>query len=363
MSEKNRVLFFDDAEQFGGGPLAMSGIMTHFGGERVLLRRFACGEEESRYPAEIILRLPHFSYPRHLSSPVTQLFFLPKLIFYIATILWMLRRMRPHLVFANTLLSLIPLAICAKVWGARLVWCAHSSDIPNNRSLRRLVKQAKLVLCVSEVVRDRVAALDSCIPTLIVHNSAEAKGDNLPKALPGDIRLGYVGRLSEEKGLDVLLRAMAQLDQRFVLTLVGDGPERHRLIQLSQELGIAEQVNFVGMKSELLPYYLGFDFLCLTSPQEGNPLVVIEALNAGIPVIATPSEALVRVFGDLSPVHLAADFSPESVAKMISACAGQKRPEEQEFHRARQRFSRAAQRKALQREFEAWLAPQSSNRS
>ena len=98
--------------------------------------------------------------------------------------------------------------------------------------------------------------------------------------------IGSLGRLSPEKGYDVLVRALASLDG-VRLVLVGDGPERADLLALAQDLGVADRLEITGWKVNARDYLGGFDVFVLPSRFEGLPLSVIEAMLAGLPVVAT----------------------------------------------------------------------------
>ncbi len=71
------------------------------------------------------------------------------------------------------------------------------------------------------------------------------------------------------------------------LCLVGDGPDREQIEHRAHDLGISRNVLFVGYQREVAPYYSFFDALVLPSANEGTPVVAIEALAAGRPVVAT----------------------------------------------------------------------------
>jgi glycosyltransferase involved in cell wall biosynthesis len=113
--------------------------------------------------------------------------------------------------------------------------------------------------------------------------------------VPGKKIVLYLGRLVEEKGLPYLLEAFALLQQDdAVLVLVGTGPEKARLERLAQELGIAANVRFVGYvpPERTVPYYsISWVYILpsVTTPYFKEPwgLVVNEAFNQGVPVIAT----------------------------------------------------------------------------
>ena len=102
--------------------------------------------------------------------------------------------------------------------------------------------------------------------------------------------IGTVGRLNEVKSQDLLIRSFAQIsnhDPKPHLLLVGDGPERHRLQQLAEDLGISERVHFAGYQSRPEQFLHVMDIFALTSRLEGMPLVILEAWAAGLPVVAS----------------------------------------------------------------------------
>jgi glycosyltransferase involved in cell wall biosynthesis len=100
-----------------------------------------------------------------------------------------------------------------------------------------------------------------------------------------------VGRFSHEKGHSDLLRAASLLrrtgphDWRIVL--VGDGPESANLRSLTNSLGLENEVVFAGQQADVAPYYALAAILALPSHSEGSPNVVLEAMAAGVPVVAT----------------------------------------------------------------------------
>ncbi len=99
--------------------------------------------------------------------------------------------------------------------------------------------------------------------------------------------LGWVGRLSHVKGADIALDALAQLQHNSArLVFVGDGPERSALEGQAGQLGVGDRVRFVGMvpaASAILP---AFDALVLSSRSEGTPMVLLETIHAGVPIVA-----------------------------------------------------------------------------
>jgi len=107
-----------------------------------------------------------------------------------------------------------------------------------------------------------------------------------------------IGRHAPQKGFDNLIRAFARivLDPRGAelhdLLIAGDGPESETLKQISKELCLGDRVTFVGRKShqEAVELFLGCSFFVLSSrADEGLPVVTVEALAAGAPIVATRS--------------------------------------------------------------------------
>jgi glycosyltransferase involved in cell wall biosynthesis len=138
----------------------------------------------------------------------------------------------------------------------------------------------------------------------ILHNAIDVEGIlnvNLEEAtkLKNKLRITEdesviiaIGRLSLEKGQIDLIRAFAKLLQRQVnlqtkLVLVGEGPERERLEQEINLLKIKEHVVFTGQVSDVKPFYAIADVIALPSHSEGSPNVLLEAMAANVPVVAT----------------------------------------------------------------------------
>jgi glycosyltransferase involved in cell wall biosynthesis len=104
------------------------------------------------------------------------------------------------------------------------------------------------------------------------------------------IVIGTIASLTSKKGHEFLLRAVATLRDRGVastLVLAGDGPERPRLEALTQQLGLAGRVHFLGAVPQAADVLAAIDVFVLPSLVEGLPLALLEAMRAGKAVIAT----------------------------------------------------------------------------
>ena len=110
--------------------------------------------------------------------------------------------------------------------------------------------------------------------------------------------IGIVARLSPVKNHELLFNAVAQLDDRFHLLIVGDGPTRGKLEELAQQLRIAHRVHFAGEVISQRNAHQFFDVSVLCSLSEGFPNAVIEAMAATVPVVATPVGGVIDAVTD-----------------------------------------------------------------
>jgi glycogen(starch) synthase len=184
----------------------------------------------------------------------------------------------------------------------------HEPPILNagNSMLARLLRDADWVVGVSQAMLDDALVIvpeiaDRCS---VIHNAIDERSDAVVP-LPTDApEVFCVGRLVAEKGWDVAVRALANARESFPnisMTIVGDGPERSKLQQLSAELGIAESVSFVGWVppddvGELLRR--AFAVLIPSRWREPFGLIALQAAEAGRPVIASRVGGLAEIVID-----------------------------------------------------------------
>jgi len=156
--------------------------------------------------------------------------------------------------------------------------------------LRIIWRNAGAVVANSQGLKDLAQAFYAKSKIDIIPN-----GVNPEKFFPhqrkwDEPHLLFIGRVVYQKGLDILFQALGDLlDIPWQLTIVGDGPEHHNLVDMTHRLGIQERTKFVGWKhnSELVAFYQWATIFVNPSRHEGMPNAVLEAMAMGLPVIAS----------------------------------------------------------------------------
>ena len=136
--------------------------------------------------------------------------------------------------------------------------------------------------------------------------------------IPSDALVaGWVGRLSREKGADVMLDALASADPKWRLSIIGEGDELDRLRQHAGELRIADRISWHGHIADAGSLITAFDAFILSSRTEGTPIALLEAMNASVPIIATRVGGVPDVVGS-SQAMLVPPEQPGMIAEALS---------------------------------------------
>ena len=156
------------------------------------------------------------------------------------------------------------------------------------RALARIsVHLATQVVCVSETVGIGVRKIRPAVPTLVIPNWLA--GQSVPQIVrnePGQqIIIVCASRLERYKGIHLAIEAMREVPGA-KLIVVGDGPYRAALEEMSAELVASGKVEFAGFQKNMQPYYELADVFCMPSlGPEGLPMSSLEAMGRGIPCI------------------------------------------------------------------------------
>ncbi len=226
------------------------------------------------------------------------------------------------------------------------------------------------VVCVSEAMALRVRRAG--VPadrTVVIRNALDVAPFERPHAdarrnielffsRPPRRIVGAAGRLSPEKGFDVLIDAAAivcrhQADVGFVV--FGDGPLRRQLNQRLIEQGLEGRFVLAGFRTNLETLLPGLDLAVLSSHTEGLPVAVLEALAAGVPVVATAVGGTPEVVQEGSTGCLVPPGDPAALAERITSVLAdeplRRAMGERGACRVRQEFTFAAQALQYQRLF------------
>ena len=195
---------------------------------------------------------------------------------------------------------------------------------------RMLYRNSDQVICQSrDMARDlaRAAGIDE-EQIAVLPNPVDLEGIraalrvSAAKSSAG-LQLLAVGRLSREKGFDLLLHALAAARERFPgvkLILVGAGREEQALKSLCRELGLENAVCFAGHVDRPYSFFSSTTLFVLPSRHEGMPNALLEAAAAGLPIVATPaSGGVVDLLSGRPGAWLAAEVSAEALAAAIIA--------------------------------------------
>lgn len=109
------------------------------------------------------------------------------------------------------------------------------------------------------------------------------------------ILLCMVGRFSEQKDQETIIRSLVYLPETIELVLVGDGDKKEDLIKLASEIGVRHRVKFLGVRNDIPKIYKTIDIVIVSSNWEGFGLVAVEGMAAGKPVIASDVPGLSEI--------------------------------------------------------------------
>ncbi len=198
------------------------------------------------------------------------------------------------------------------------LWCAKKAGIPaistchgwiaNNLKGRiyTAIDRFSLrffnrVITVSEKMRSQLIGygikdhkINVIQNALIIDNYQPDKSDRSFRqelGLDSDVKLiANIGRLSPEKGQEIFLyaaRELLQVNKNLCFLLIGIGPQQSFLENLAEQLGITENVRFIGYREDMNRIYNSLDLVVQSSSTEGMPNVILESLLMEVPVVAT----------------------------------------------------------------------------
>jgi len=228
----------------------------------------------------------------------------------------------------------------AKIFGARVVYQVHGGELPAKFFAGSRLATAFLrwtlglpdrvvVLAQSELAayREFVPRQDVTVLPNGIDVRPFAALPTVQSSADMPLSLVYIGRIAREKGLYETLQGMriaAELGVDARLVVAGAGAEEPRLRRYAQALGIAPRVCFVGpvFGADKVKLLAGADAMLLASYGEGLPYALLEAMAAGVPVIATPVGAIPDVVSDGIHGFLVPPRDGKAIAEALAVLAG-----------------------------------------
>ena len=195
---------------------------------------------------------------------------------------------------------------------------------------RRVVRRAAATFVLSEFMRSQLGDLDECVAAAAdripggVDTDRFRPDPSTRPAEPGGPLLFTARRLTPRTGVDRLIAAMPEILRAHPLArlaVAGTGEMGARLRDIASELGVAEQVSFLGSLSDasLVDWYRRASLVVLpTARLEGFGLTAAEALACGTPVLATPVGALPELLEPIDPMLVATDSTPHALATAVN---------------------------------------------
>lgn len=135
--------------------------------------------------------------------------------------------------------------------------------------------------------------------------------------------VGWIGALRPEKNVERLLQAFAGLGSQSRLVIVGDGPLRVRLQEIAATLGIADRIFWLGLRRDVSAILPALDVLALSSDTEQMPVVVMEAMAAGLPIASVDVGDVRAMVASANAQFITAQSSTPLAAALQTLCGDQ----------------------------------------
>jgi glycosyltransferase involved in cell wall biosynthesis len=244
-------------------------------------------------------------------------------------LLRLVRALRADVVHTHLVHADVYGAMAARLRGAALVSTKHNDD-PFRLGAFRYVERAlgraaDRVITITEALRrftiEEVGLRPGKVETIHygMDDLPAAWGENPPDDVPDGTRiLLAVARLTTQKGIDVAIRALPLLPDDTVLVVLGDGPERDSLTRLAEELGVERRVFLRGRVPDVAAWLRRATLLVHPARWEGFGLGVLEAMLAGLPVVASSVSSLPELVADGQTGALVQPDDPAALALAIA---------------------------------------------
>jgi len=184
-------------------------------------------------------------------------------------------------------------------------------------------EEIKKLLIRSKIQESRIEVILNAVDTIIVSEQMRENRKEKRRSLnigEEELVVGYVGRLSEEKGIKNLIEAGILLIKSGVpvkILIIGDGSQKKELEELVNRNGLTSQVIFPGFQNDIENWLPALDIFCLPSLMEGTPMSLLEAMAYGIPVVASAVGGIPDVVQSGKNGILVSPNNPEELKEAI----------------------------------------------
>ena len=283
-------------------------------------------------------------------------------------------RLRPDIVHTHGYRADLIAGAVARAHRVATVSTAHgfTGGGRRNRFYEQLqllaLRRAGAVIAVSSPIAQRLS--DDGVPPKKIHcipNGFAPLVDTVSRATArkklgiatSAMVAGWVGRLSKEKGADIMLDALAASGSSWRLSIVGEGDEYPKLQHQAAALGISDRIAWHGPIANAGSLFAAFDAFVLSSRTEGTPIALFEAMHAGVPIVATRVGGVPDVVSPLNALLVPAE-EPSMIAGALAELERDVSGAADRSQRARERllesFSVAPWLKAVEAVYTAALA-------
>jgi glycosyltransferase involved in cell wall biosynthesis len=316
---KPRLLILITLSELGGAQTAVSlllpGLVDRF---EVTVAAQGCGPlcDAAEAAGVRYVELAHIRRPIHPWQDVLGLVELVRLC----------RRLRPDIVHAHS--SKVGVLGRLAAWLASVPvrvytvhgWSFAAYDGLLGRVYLRLERLMRplttAVVCVAEATRRQGLAARACDPSrsVVIHNAVEVGSFGARVESTGPPRIVSVGRFAYPKDFATLLESLTLLDADYHVALVGDGPDRAEVAAAAEARGLSDRVELLGAQSNVAELLARSGVFVLSSRSEGFPVSILEAMAAGLPVVATDVGGVAEAVTDGETGILVPAADPQALA-------------------------------------------------
>ena len=194
------------------------------------------------------------------------------------------------------------------------------------------LKNCDALFAVSEAMKQHRFLKNTTLKIEVIPNGIRNPSEEIGKPVDSEdpivkfsheeVSLLSIGRLSEEKGFDLLIRAIAYLRKRGVkcnLCIIGEGPQQKSLEHIIRQLDLQDAVLLSGYRNDAFRFIPLFHMYVLSSHTEGLPITVLEAMHMGIPIAATRVGGVPEVLENGDAGFLFSSNEPKTIASELAA--------------------------------------------